>query len=127
MSMYPSFDDLLGLTLGGVTLHNALQVAVRRFASGVTKVAADVESGNVKALAHDAAGVVDFVQAHDPALAKAVEDKVDALKASAEAEVAKARHAAAEELRKLAESVEKAAGVPADAKTAEGAQAPSQG
>lgn len=125
--MYPSFNDLMGLTLGGVSLHNVLQYAVRKLTAPVAKVAADVESGNVQALKHDAAGVVDFVETHDPALAKAVEAKYAEVKASAEDEVAKLRHAAAEELRKLAESVEKAAGVPADSGAAEGAQAPAQG
>jgi hypothetical protein len=113
MSVYPSFDALLGLTFGGVTLHNALQYVVKRFTAPVTKLAADVESGNVKSLEHDAKGVVDFVQTHDPALAKAVESEAAKLKAEALAEVEKARHAAADELRKLAESVEKASGATA--------------
>lgn len=125
--MYPSFNDLLGLTLGGVSLHNALQYVVRRVTAPVTKVAADIESGNVQALKHDAAGVVDFVQTHDPALAKAVEAKYAEVKASVEDEVARARHAAAEELRKLAESVEKATGVVEAAPTAVAPQAPVQG
>src|SRR5206468_1249436 len=106
---------------------NILQIGVDRLAASLTKVAADVDSGNVQALKHDAKGVVHFVQTHDPALAKAVEAKYAEVKASAEDEVAKLRHAAAEELRKLAESVEKAAGVPADAGLVEAPQAPLQG
>lgn len=125
--MYPSFSSLLGLTLGGVSLHNALQYVVRRVTAPVAKVAADVESGKVAALKHDAAGIVDFVETHDPALAKAVEAKYAEVKASAEDEVAKLRHAAAEELRKLAESVEKVAGVPTATSPAEAPQAPVQG
>jgi hypothetical protein len=121
------FVDLMSATLGGVSLHNLLQIGVNRLAAGVNKVASDIESGNVAELKHDAAGVVDFVQTHDPALAKAVEAKYDALKASAEAEVAKARHAAADELRKLAESVEKATGVVPDASASAAPQAPTQG
>jgi hypothetical protein len=121
------FVDLMSAAVGGVSLHNLLQVGVNRLAAGVNKVAADVESGNVKGLVHDAAGVVDFVQTHDPALAKAVEAKYDAVKASAEAEIVKARHAAAEELRKLAESVEKATGVVPDASASAAPQAPVQG
>ena len=128
--MYPNFAHLLGLTLGGVSLHNALQYVVRRLtapvAAKVSQVAADVESGNVQALKHDAAGIVDFVETHDPALAKAVEAKYAEVKASAEDEVAKLRHAAAEELRKLAESVEKVAHVSEDASAPVAPQAPVQ-
>jgi hypothetical protein len=125
--MYPSFDALLGLTLGGVSLHNVLRAVGTVAVSKLTKVAADVESGNVTELKHDAAGIVDFVQTHDPALAKAVEAKYEDAKAKAEDEVAKLRHAAAEELRKLAESVEKVAGVPAPTDVPAAPQAPVQG
>ena len=121
-----NLTNLLSVTLGGVTLHNVLQYGVRRLTAGLNRVAADVESGNVKALEHDAAGVVDFVETHDPSLAKAVEAKYADVKASAEAEVAKLRHDAEEELRKLAESVEKAAGVPAVQPSVEAPQGASQ-
>jgi hypothetical protein len=126
-----TLTDLLSATLGGVTLHNVLQYGVRKLTAPavgkVKSVAADVESGNVKSLEHDAKGVVDFVETHDPALAKAVEEKYDALKASAEGEVAKLRHAAADELRKLAESVEKVSGVAEPAAAPAAPQAPAQG
>jgi hypothetical protein len=128
--MYPSFHDLLGLVFGGVTLHNALQYVLKRVTAPVVsaaqKVAADVESGNAKALKHDAHGVVDFVETHDPELAKAIESKYAAIKSDVEAEVAKARHSAAEELRKLAESVEKATGASAPAPAPVAPQAPAQ-
>lgn len=122
-----NLTGLASVVFGGVTLHNALQYAVRRVTAPINKVAADVESGNVKALQHDAAGVVDFVETHDPALAKAVEAKYAEVKASAEDEVAKLRHAAAEELRKLAESVENAAHVAPATPAPEAPQAPAQG
>lgn len=111
-----NFDDLLGLTVGGVTLHNVLRAVGTIVAGKLTKVAGDVESGNVKALEHDAAGVVNFVEDHVPAAAKAVTEA----KAKAEALVADARKSAADELRKLAEKVESATGAdaPADAATA---------
>jgi hypothetical protein len=125
------FTDLMSATLGGVTLHNALQYVVRRVTAPVVAhvqaVAADVESGNAKALKHDAHGVVDFVETHDPELAKAIESKYAAIKSDVEAEVAKARHSAAEELRRLAESVEKATGAPAPAPVPVAPQAPTQG
>jgi MinD-like ATPase involved in chromosome partitioning or flagellar assembly len=100
-----SFSDLMALVLSGVTVHNAL----RFLATKLTAVATAVETGDVKTLVHDAKGVADWVQTHDPALAKAVESEYDKLKSAAEADVAAARHAAAEEIRKLATAVEKAA------------------
>lgn len=122
-----NLSGLASVVVGGVTLHNVMQYAVRRVTAPITKVAADVESGNVTALRHDAGGIVDYVETHDPALAKAVEAKYAEVKASAEAEVARARHAAAEELRRLAESVEKASHVADATPTPEAPQAPSQG
>lgn len=101
-----SFPELLALVTSGVTLHNGLQLLVAK----LTSVAAAVESGDVKSLVHDAKGVEDFVQTHDPALAKAVAGEADRLKADATAEVARLRHSAAEELRRLAADVEKVAG-----------------
>lgn len=118
MNSFVSFADLLALVGSGVTLHNALQLLV----SKLTAVAAAVESGDVKALAHDAKGVIDFVQTHDPALAKSVENEAAKIRDEALAEVEKARHAAAETLRQLAADVEKAASaVPAPPVNAPGA------
>lgn len=115
--------DLTGLAsvvLGGVTLHNALQYVVKRVTAPVVKLANDVATGNVQALEHDAKGVRDFMETHLPGPTKAVEEEAAALKAAALAEVDAARHAAAEELRRLAEGVEKAAGVPGTAPVSSG-------
>lgn len=126
-----NFTDLASVVVGGVSLHNALQYVVRRLkapvTAKVTQLASDIESGDLKSLKHDTKGVVDFVETHDPELAKAVESKLLAVKSAVEDEVAKARHAAAEELRKLAESVEKASGVPEAVAPVVAPQAPSQG
>lgn len=105
MSALTSFPDLLTLVLSGVTVHNGLQLLVAK----MTAVATAVDQGDVKALAHDAHGVVDWVETHDPALAKTVENDVEKLKAEAADEIARARHAAAEEIRRLAAAVESAA------------------
>ena len=125
------FTSLMSATLGGVTLHNVLQFVVRRATAPVTakvnQLAADVETGDLKSLKHDAHGVIDFVETHDPELTKAIESKYAAVKSAVEDEVAKARHAAAEELRRLAESVEKASGVPEAVAPVAAPQAPVQG
>jgi hypothetical protein len=100
-----NFVDLLSVVLSGVVAHNGLQVLVAKLG----RVATAVDQGDVKTLAHDAHGVVDWVETHDPALAKAVDARVEELKAAAADEIARARHAAADEIRKLAEAVESAA------------------
>jgi fumarate hydratase class II len=100
-----TLTDLLAVTGSGVVLHNALQF----LATKLTAVATDVESGDVRALAHDAVSVKDAVQKHDPNLVQAAENEFEKLKGDALAEVAAVRHTAAETLRKLAEDVEKAA------------------
>jgi len=122
-----NLSGLASVVFGGVTLHNVLQYVVRRVTAPLTKVAADVESGNVKALKHDAKGFVDLVETHDPELAKAVESKYLAVKSDIEDRVAEARHAAAEELRRLAENVEKAAHVDPATPAPVAPQAPAQG
>jgi hypothetical protein len=99
-----NFAELLTLVGGGVTLHNALGYLSARLTGASNAVA----TADIATLQHDATGVVDYVQAHDPALAKAVEDERAKLTAEAEAEVAKVRASAAEELRKLAAAVEHA-------------------
>ncbi|WP_035800369.1 hypothetical protein [Kitasatospora mediocidica] len=109
MNSLVSFPELLALVTSGVTLHNGLQLLVAK----LTSVANAVASGDVKSLVHDAKGVQDFVQIHDPALAKAVVGEADRLKADAVAEVTRLRRAAAEELRQLAADVEKVAGATA--------------
>ncbi|MEU7096047.1 hypothetical protein [Kitasatospora aureofaciens] len=109
-----SFSQLLALVGSGVTLHNGL----RLLAAKLSAVATAVETGDVKTLAHDAKGAIDFVETHDPALAKSVEAEASKLKDEALAEVAKARHAAAETLRALAADVEKAASASAPASPA---------
>jgi Holliday junction resolvasome RuvABC DNA-binding subunit len=105
MTVLASFPDLLTLVLSGVTAHNGLQI----LASRLNRVATAVDQGDVKTLAHDAHGVVDWVETHDPALAKAAEAEALRLKGEAMAEVVKVRHDAAEEIRKLATAVESAA------------------
>ncbi|TQF03941.1 hypothetical protein E6W39_19005 [Kitasatospora acidiphila] len=97
--------DLLTVALASVLAHNGLQVLV----SKLTAVATAVDQGDVKTLAHDAHGVVDWVETHDPALAKSVEAEAAQLRAAAVDEIERARHAAAEEIRKLAAAVESAA------------------
>lgn len=101
---------------GGVSLDHVLSYVRERLTARLTSVATAVETGNVAQLRHDAAGVVDFVETHDPALAKAVEAKVHATEAAAQAEVEKARSHAAEELRKVASLLE-GIGAPAPALT----------
>lgn len=113
--MNVSFSELLTVATSSVALHNALRFVATKATTAATKVANDVESGDVRALVHDAGSVLDFVETHDPALAKAAEAEYDKLKSAAVAEVDALRHAAAEEIRKLAAAVEKAAGdVPAE-------------
>lgn len=114
MNSFISFPELLALVGSGVTLHNGLQYLATR----LTAVATAVDSGNVKALTHDVTGAVDFVETHDPAVAKRAEIEVEDLKAAAAADIAAARHGAAEEIRQLAELIEKTAtAVPAASPT----------
>jgi hypothetical protein len=116
-----TLTDLLAVTGSGVVLHNGL----RLLATKLTTVATDVESGDVRALAHDAMSAKELVQKHDPGLVQAAESETERLKRDTLAEVAAVRHAAAETLRKLAEDVEKAASAaPAPAAPAAANSAP---
>lgn len=97
-----NLTDLTALTAGGVTLHNVLRYLGTVASAKVTRVATDVEAGNVTDLKHQAAGVVDFVETHVPAVAKTV----DELKSEADAKINAAKTSAADTLRKLAADIE---------------------
>ena len=100
-----TFAELISLVGGGVTLHNVLGYVSAR----LTGVATAVATADVATLRHDASGALDYVETHDPAVAKAVAEKADQLRADAQAEVDRVRADAAAELRKLAAAVEHAA------------------